>query len=609
MENKRQKAKVGLMEYCEGLAATGVDSAALVSTAIFLICIAALFLFRKKIKSLYVAASFVMAFTVVMPGTITFAAPVECPLSAPDTSTGAVGEVQIYNVLTNDTPTTGSTFVLDSLRLALVENPVEGSVLSDDARKVTAPTEGEYLAGTNGTITFTPQATFTGKTRGVLYSIADTAGNRTSNSYIPMVVAAIPSPEEPKDNPPVAACTEFDEGIALRDRSATIYYGSVSPTSLTYSYGSHSSYVSRDGTHIVYSQDGRLMYSSDRGVSWSESDVDASGFRDIVGSADGSRLVAYNSTSIYTSIDYGATWVESETASLAGDGVWLEVVVISGDGSMMYAVQSTGGIYASSDRGVTWNSVELGANYRIASLDVSYDGSVLIAGGRGVLYVSVDGGANWESRTSQASIGPSSTVEYVDINDAGTKMLIKQRSTPGLYQSNDLGQNWTDIAGSQQLTPARVSSDGDTIIAASTDGDHLIGTNSGSSWAGLGYYPNNYDLGSVSEDGSVVVWYEDGGMVVNVSNNYGQSHTSYEYPAIDARYIDIDPATEGIQRTIDKTETEGWRAEYDHEYDSLVIDITDFDLFTGAAPAYTVTAPGCVSPAPARISLSEVFDV
>ena len=177
------------MEIC--LAETGIG----LYTILGLSCMAIAVTFAVLVARRHGAARFgVMAALVLALGfthlftPVAYAVEESCPAAAtPDTSTGVQGAKQVYNVLDNDRPSPGASFVLGSLTLGLAPGHVLGTSVSEDKKTVTAPNEGVYVAGDNGTITFTPEPDFVGSAVGVVYSIRDTAGKTISSVYAPTV--------------------------------------------------------------------------------------------------------------------------------------------------------------------------------------------------------------------------------------------------------------------------------------------------------------------------------------------------------------------------------------------------------------------------------------
>lgn len=158
--------------------------------------------------------------------------------SQPDTSAAAFGVPQEQNVLNNDSPTYGARFVGSSLRLSLPADAPAGSRVTTDKdggilQSVYIVGEGYYSidASNPGVIYFDgwvggniilPDGTagpympaFVGSARyGVVYTVSDSIGNTTTNTYKPKVTSIrcllgdyASSPIWPKayritDNPP-----------------------------------------------------------------------------------------------------------------------------------------------------------------------------------------------------------------------------------------------------------------------------------------------------------------------------------------------------------------------------------------------------------------------
>jgi len=154
---------------------------------------------------------------------------------------------------------------------------------------------------------------------------------------------------------------------------------------------------SADGVHLVAasgnSVSGEVWISADSGVTWTQTtppDGAAHDFRGIAASASGSKVVLGAQTGkIYTSTDYGATWVDRNLSR-----TWT-YFASSTDGTKLAGAVYGGQLYTSTDSGATWTARESARDwYSIAS---SADGSQLVACvlTTGKLYVSSDYGVTW----------------------------------------------------------------------------------------------------------------------------------------------------------------------------------------------------------------------
>lgn len=90
----------------------------------------------------------------------------------------------------------------------------------------------------------------------------------------------------------------------------------------------------------------------------------------VASSANGSNLVAASTTGIFISSDSGMTWVSNNLAAQA--------VASSADGTKLTAVQNYGGIYVSTNSGVTWQPTTA-PNSQWDSVASSADGTKLAA--------------------------------------------------------------------------------------------------------------------------------------------------------------------------------------------------------------------------------------
>ena len=199
------------MQECLANTGDNIQLLTLLAGAVIVLGVTALLISKHKKMRTYVwlAGLLVSALFVSVSGSSTFAATqgTQCgdassqpttdpgnaskPSSKPGETQGAAGETQTFNALSHATPSKGHKFVNSSLMLSAVSDPVDGTSVSSDGKKVTVPGEGVYVANSNGTITFTPADGFSGKAKGVMFMLKDTSGQQTRNLYTPTV--AVPA--------------------------------------------------------------------------------------------------------------------------------------------------------------------------------------------------------------------------------------------------------------------------------------------------------------------------------------------------------------------------------------------------------------------------------
>lgn len=114
----------------------------------------------------------------------------------PDTSVGKAGVVQsIAQAQANDTLPVGFNWVVSSIRLctqaeALVAASSRSCTVGNNvATRASPASEGQFRVNTaNGSISFTPDAGFSGDATGVTYQISDDAGRLFWSTYTPSVI-------------------------------------------------------------------------------------------------------------------------------------------------------------------------------------------------------------------------------------------------------------------------------------------------------------------------------------------------------------------------------------------------------------------------------------
>jgi len=291
---------------------------------------------------------------------------------------------------------------------------------------------------------------------------------------------------------------------------------------------------STDGSHLAAVVNAGYIYtSSDHGNTWVEQT--SSGSRNwilIASDSTGQHLSATESTGrIYTSVDWGATWSVGTNSPTGTSGTPLYGIASSSDGSTLASTVYGGFIYKSTTSGSSWDSTTAGSanpstgvgpqNWRgIAS---SADGQKLLAantgGISGGLYTSTDGGVTWV----QHIIESPATHEWLSVTSSsdGTVLAAVDRSTNGtgvgyIWRSTDSGLTWQEItsAGAHAWWGISISGDGTKLAAtyrttAPVAGGILVSYTSGQSWSkisdGVLSWGRDFRFVSVSGDGQQIL--------------------------------------------------------------------------------------------------------
>ena len=192
-------------------------------------------------------------------------------------------------------------------------------------------------------------------------------------------------------------------------------------------------------------------------------------------SADGKFVAAVvNNGHVYTSGDYGVTWQDRSSGSIASDLQWVGIA-ISDDGQFLTAVVYGGHLYTSSDYGVTWQDKSTGtiaANKYWRAVAMSSDGKFQVAIVKeGEVYVSSNNGSTWEDKSSALN---TNNTQLNNLGMSGDGKFLGVGTEGGhLYVSSNYGATWADkssgvIAGKFSWSAIAISDDGKHLAASST---------------------------------------------------------------------------------------------------------------------------------------------
>lgn len=212
----------------------------------------------------------------------------------------------------------------------------------------------------------------------------------------------------------------------------------------------------------------------------------------VAASSDGRKLVAaVAGGSIYTSTDYGTTWI-----ARFGPGNWTGVAS-SGDGNNLVATIGGGQIYTSVNAGTNWTVRYSPAAW--TSIASSLDGRILAAAvSVGRIYVSVNSGVNWTARASDQAW------TAIAASDDGLHLAATAQAG-NIYVSANAGTNWVQRGSMAQWTAIASSADGSRLVAGA-NGDYLCQSmDFGGTWRQVGVATGNWRAIASSADGMRLV--------------------------------------------------------------------------------------------------------
>lgn len=227
--------------------------------------------------------------------------------------------------------------------------------------------------------------------------------------------------------------------------------------------------------------------------------------------------------------------------NIAGSTVWSEISM-SSDGTVMVVGSLEGGLFVSSNKGLTWNAQMTDTARFWEWTTVSADGQHMLASCYGdYVYASSDSGATWRQLTQfptddidvgfvwVSSSGQQQVIGYYGANlfvsdnygisfrdttisgfwyeltAVNTRQLIAYTSPGYIYQSLDGGRTFVPILADAQrdFLAVSVSSNGRTIAAAAANDNIFVSINSGTTWGVLNTGPQDWSAMVMNANGEI----------------------------------------------------------------------------------------------------------
>jgi len=277
-----------------------------------------------------------------------------------------------------------------------------------------------------------------------------------------------------------------------------------------------------------------------------QADLGNRNWHGLASSADGSRLYAGSEScgsnpcdlgvvdagGIWVSSDYGVTWTAVESTEFTdvnrAVNKWFSIATNS-NGTKVAAVDRGGYIWTSVDSGSNWTKRTSAGARNWDSIASSSDGDNLVAvSPDGFIFISSDSGETWTDRTPLNVTG----FTGVSSSNDGSRLAVTTWSS-GLYTSSNYGQTWTlrslPVVNSGQPTHLQMVSmngDGSRLVTgsrANNDNGGRVFTSAdyGATWtvsASLGF---DYIGFASSGDGSRISASIFGQAAVSTSSDYG----------------------------------------------------------------------------------------
>jgi len=220
---------------------------------------------------------------------------------------------------------------------------------------------------------------------------------------------------------------------------------------------------------------------------------------------------------IWKTSDGGITWsvLISDLPSIGVSAILLhptnESLILIGTGDRDAGDAPGIGVYKSSDGGSTWNASNTGMGSKTVGMLIRHpvDPNIILAATGSGIYKSTDGGSNWTLKSSNSA-------HYKDIRfKPGNPTVVYASENGKFYRSTNTGDSWAQVTSGvingNRLVIGVSPNQPDWVYLLQTNGPFaglLKSTNSGQSFSTQSTTPNIMDYSCDGTGGSSQAWYD-----------------------------------------------------------------------------------------------------
>ena len=426
-------------------------------------------------------------------------------------------DIVVLDIATTNLVLTATDVDGDSLTYAIDVSPAHGSL--------------SVIDPDTDAVTYTPEANYYGDDS---FTFIASDGEFDSIGFVNIMIVAAPvvnsqtisMPEDSATNL-VLTATDADSAILTYAIAQHPAHGSLSvidPDTGAVTYAPAANYRGADSfTFTAYDGElyttGTVSFTITAATNWHSVAMTEAG--------DLMAVVDYGG-GIYTSTNRGVSWKKTS----APDRNWVSVVA-SFEGDFLAAAAQGEGIYTSTNRGSSWEKTSAPDTNWVAMV-TSFNGVKLAAASRGEgIYTSTDAGTSWQ-KTSAPALDWSAMAGTFP---GGTLGATAQGS--GIYYSTDGGTNWnlslgTDVEGFDNWTCLALAANVNEVqlVTAGIGGGGIENASDFESTWTPSFAPEmNWRGIAASETGDFLVAAAEGG--VHTSSDRGESWSLTAAPAAD----------------------------------------------------------------------------
>ncbi len=226
------------------------------------------------------------------------------------------------------------------------------------------------------------------------------------------------------------------------------------------------------GTDVIAGTSSGIYRSTDNGTSWNIADGSPQNETILSLAVSGSTIFAGTRHSIYRITENGTYWNDLSFASSNP-----QIFSFAVSDSIILAVTGYGGVFRSTDAGMSWDSVSSNLPYHLINC-FAVRGNIIIAGTQAGIFLSTDYGTSWKAFNS----GLPTNLNITSFTVSGSD-IISATSYGGVFRSTDSGTSWAAINPRVMMTTTYYFAVNGSNFITGTFGDGIfLSTDTGKSW-------------------------------------------------------------------------------------------------------------------------------
>lgn len=211
--------------------------------------------------------------------------------------------------------------------------------------------------------------------------------------------------------------------------------------------------ISPNNSDIIYAgtANNGIYRSSNGGLTWAESESDFTYVRKIALDATNENIIYITADlngerALFKTVDGGVVWKKLLSQRSKENPIALDIIVDHKNTSILYATDSTGGVYKSTDAGDEWKAIYW-ADTPVQTLlmDVYNSNLIYLVTVDSQIYVSTNGGESFRESGTEEDIYNRYDVYSVETSKTETGVLYVL-SVTGLQVSRDGGETYNSIS-------------------------------------------------------------------------------------------------------------------------------------------------------------------